>query len=269
MPDANYQAVINAGCLLWMPTINEQEYRDVMTSLLYVQLAANKKHPSFTAPDLWQEVFMGALKQFGWAPLKAGYRSRSADAHFRLAQLIAAEDLPLTRGQQQAGERLCAYVASLPGTDKALQVLQRNIAGYVGMDAVDGGEADDSHAVDLPRHSLPEVVAAEPQAPASGLRAAPRPSPHAVVAVHVGMILPGRRIELLTVQFATRERLATNLFEQQFDGAKLIGTVQIKSFVGELSELHYASFRERLESLVGEHRAREVVERLPFQEYTA
>jgi hypothetical protein len=263
MPDTNYQAVINAGCLLWLPKMADQEYRDVMTSLLYVQLAASKKHPAFTAPARWQEVFMGALKQFGWAPLKTGYRSRTADADFRLAQLITTEDLPLTPSQQQAGEGLCAYLAGLSGTDKGLQVLQRNIAGYVGVgvDAVDGGGV-----VDAPCDSPPVVAAKEGLACPSPPRGAPRPSPHAVVAAHFGVVLPGRRIGLLSVQFETRERLATNLFAQQFKGSKLIGKIQLKSFVGELSELHYASFRDRLDGLLGEHRAREIVERLPFQE---
>ena len=264
MPDANYQAVINAGCLLWLPKMAEQQYRDVMTSLLYVQLAASKKHPAFSAPAQWQEVFAGALKQFGWAPLKTGYRSRTADAHFRLAQLITTEDLPLTPSQLQAGEGLCAYLAGLPDTDKGLQVLQRNIAGYVGMDAVDGGGA-----VDVPCDSRPQVAATEGLACASPQRGAPRPSPHAVVAAHFGVVLPGRRIELLSVQFETRERLATNLFEQRFKGSKLMGKIQLKSFVGELCELHYASFRDRLEGLLGEHRVREIVERLPFQENPA
>jgi hypothetical protein len=256
MPNEDYQAIINAGCLLWMPKIAEQDYRDVMTSLLYVQLAANKKHPPFTAPQRWQEVFVAALKNFGWAPLKTGYRSRTAPAHFRLAQQITAEDLPLTPDQQQAGERLCAYLASLPGSDEALQVLQRHMAGYVN--AVDGEEV-----VERPDHALPEPTAPQRLARPSARRLAP----HAVVAAHFGIILPRRRIELLTVQFATRERLAKNLFAQPFDGGKLTGKIQIKSFVGELCEQRYSSFRERLESLLGDRRATEVVERIPFQEY--
>lgn len=265
-----YSAVINSGCLLWMPPMAEQEYRDAMASLLYAQLAARKQHSPVNDPGKWQEVFGSALTRFGWAPLRTGYRSRGADEHFRLAELIEAADLPLTEPQRQAGGQLCTYLAALPGADPQLQLLQRNIAGYADLDAVDGvdGDTSDGHGLDLMDDFEALSCPAPTQGRARQVQALRRPAPRAVVTAHFGMLLPQRRIELLSVHFATQQRLAANIFEQSFSGAKVLDGILLRSFVGELSEMSYAPFRAQFDTLLKPYWQQQVVEHLPFSRAT-
>lgn len=260
-----YSAVINSGCLLWMPPLAEQEYRDAMASLLYAQLAARKKHSPLNEPGKWQEVFGSALTQFGWAPLRSGYRTRAADEHFRLAQLIEAADLPLTEPHRHAAIQLCAYLAALPGADPGLQLLQRNIAGYADLDAVDGVDGDTTDdELDLIGDFDPALCPMPTQGRARQVPALRRAVPRAMVTAHFGMLLPQRRIELLSVHFATQQRLGANLFGQSFLGAKVLDGISLRSFVGELSEVRYAPFRAQFDSLLKPHWKKQMVEHLPF-----
>jgi hypothetical protein len=65
-PEVN-NAIVNAGCLLFLtghsvtPGIN-----DVLDSLLYVQLAATKKHDKFSEFERWKETWLAAALRFGW-----------------------------------------------------------------------------------------------------------------------------------------------------------------------------------------------------------
>jgi hypothetical protein len=58
--------------------------------------------------------------------------------------------------------------------------------------------------------------------------------------------------------------LAANIFEQQFSGSKVVGKIATRTFVGELSEVRYALFRELISTKVVEPWAKEVIEALPI-----
>jgi len=268
MQDANYRGVINGGCLLWAPAIDEAEYCDVMASLLYAQLAARKKHSAFSTPDKWQEVFEGGLQQFGWAPLLKDHDTRVADPEFQLADLLTAKDFPLTDRERLAGERLCNHLATLPKNDRALRILRRNIAWEGDDDEVDCGSGGTEREIDMLVDAWHEEQAAEQPSGAriwSPVNRPARPaSRSAVVAAQLGVILPGRRVELLSIHFRTKERLGANLFDQRFSGSQVEGKIQVRIFAGDLDEIRYGQFRQRFLGLLGDHWAKEVVDPLPL-----
>jgi hypothetical protein len=275
MQDATFQAAVNAGCLLLMPPLAPEQYRDVMASLLYVQLAASKKQSVFTAPRQWQEILASALKQFGWSPISSGYRQYRPDAAFTLGSLLEPLCGPGISGADQAREQLCRSMAERPPTDRALGIIQRNTTQYIGIDAADGNDSDAAPDKDSEGND-DFLLAVEPLPVMCGktLRAYKEPLhqraqsalPHAAVAAHFGLILPGRRLQLLSMHFDTRERLTANIFAQSFSSTQLLGNVLIKTFSGTLSEQGYAPFRARFNRLLEAHWARQVIENFPFNE---
>lgn len=264
MQDANYQGAVNGGCLLWMPPLAEHEYRDVMTSLLYVQLAATKKHSAFTAAAKWQEVFRGALQQFGWARLISSYNDSPVQGQFRLVDLIKTADLPLTDSLRKAGTALCTQMATRPASDQALQVLQRNIVNAIGADVVDevACEATESGPVCEDALTLDATTPLISSVAARGTKGRMYTGPQTAVAAHFGAVLPGRQIELLSVHFTFRGRANGNIFDQSFASEQIAGNLLTKTFVGQLSELQYALFRARLSGLLQTRWPDEVVEKL-------
>lgn len=60
-------AVVNAGCLLFFaPSIPIARRSDLLDSLLYLQLAATRKHERFSDFANWKEVWLTAALRFGW-----------------------------------------------------------------------------------------------------------------------------------------------------------------------------------------------------------
>ena len=59
-------AVVNAGCLTVFAGQSTSRQRDVLDSLLYIQLAAMKKHSKFTDFENWKRTWLDAAVRFGW-----------------------------------------------------------------------------------------------------------------------------------------------------------------------------------------------------------
>ncbi|WP_268798160.1 hypothetical protein [Pseudomonas huanghezhanensis] len=61
------EALVCAGCLLFVPAVCTLLHKDdVVNSMLYMQLAASKKHSRFTEFDGWDDTFVRAIVAFGW-----------------------------------------------------------------------------------------------------------------------------------------------------------------------------------------------------------
>lgn len=61
------EAVVCAGCLLFVPAAcTQQDKDDAVNSALYMQLAASKKHSRFTEFGQWDDTFLRAMVAFGW-----------------------------------------------------------------------------------------------------------------------------------------------------------------------------------------------------------
>ena len=67
MEQLSGHAIVNAGCLLFFDEkLTSSRRNDVLDSLLYVQLAAFKKHPKFTEQEEWKDTWLTAAVRFGW-----------------------------------------------------------------------------------------------------------------------------------------------------------------------------------------------------------
>lgn len=262
MQNERFEGAVNAGCLLWMPALDQQEYRDVMASLLYMQLAATKKHSPFQHPHEWHQTFSGGLQQFGWAPLTHGYREHAAEGDFTLAQLAGAEwDMPRTQPQQAAWEGLYAQMARRTGKDTVLKLLQGNIAGALGTDAGDAWAGTTPPEADSLSSGTPHVMTASAPQPRRQPISVP---PRTAITLQLGQVLAGRRIQLLFLHFTTRAVAGNNLLSQVFAAKDVTGKVQVKSFFAELSEPQYGQVRERFNKLLQPHWGKQVAERLPL-----
>jgi len=262
MQNGHYGGAVNAGCLLWMPKLDTLEYRDTMASLLYMQLAATKKHSPFQHPHEWHQVFSGGLQQFGWAPLSHGYREHAAKGDFTLGQLAAAEwGMPRTQAQQAAWDMLYTQMAQRLADDPVLTLLQGHMAGTLSTDTANGPlepAATESRCPSPGADNLAMAGGPEP-------RGKPFHAPaHTAITVQFGLLLPGRRIQLLFLHFATRALAGENLFRQLFTAKEVLGNIQVKSFFAELSEQQYGQVRQRFSSLLQPHWDKQVAEHLPL-----
>lgn len=264
MQEARYEGAVNGGCLLCMPALDAGEYRDAMASLLYMQLAARKKHSPLFDPHKWYEVFSSGLQRFGWVPLTHGYSQSTLKDKFTLAQLAAKEwGMPRTPPQLAAWEQLCTQMAKRPETDSVLSLLQHHSIGTLSADDGDAAEGDDTPAPVEPTSPASSVTVPEAAARAGHKPVATAP-PRTAITVQFGLMLPGRRLQLLFLHFNTREQAQKNLFTQTFAAKQVVGGVHVKSFFGELSELRYANVRDRFNGLLHNHWAKEVAEHLPL-----
>lgn len=60
--------LVCAGCLIFIPQAYAlPDTEDAVNTLLYMQLAASKRHSRFTESGRWDDRFMRAIVTFGWA----------------------------------------------------------------------------------------------------------------------------------------------------------------------------------------------------------
>ncbi len=61
-----YSVFINAGVVLVLPRdMTGQEKSDVLDSVLFAQLVANKKYPAYAQTQIWYDEYRDVLKN-GW-----------------------------------------------------------------------------------------------------------------------------------------------------------------------------------------------------------
>ncbi len=62
------EAQVSAGCVLFTHSgCSAQRKSDAADCVLYMQMAATKKHPRFTATSAWNDTWLAAFNRFGWA----------------------------------------------------------------------------------------------------------------------------------------------------------------------------------------------------------
>ena len=210
----NYQAVVNAGQLLLIDkTMDDSQVRDVLTSQLYAQLAADYATPKFDDFAQWTTTFVEAQKRFGWAfPLESEDVVVEHSPRFSVAQLIA-NSLP-TLNRQGCCEQLFQRLRALPLASPALQVLARNTCAPVSSDRSAAG------------------------------------GPSTWVVCMVAIVSPGPVIEFTGLSLRTRQRPLPDPWTGQFDTAQLEGKIQRVVSIARLQEIMYAPVRLSLEEAI-------------------
>jgi len=85
--EEQYSVFVNAGAVVLLSySLSEQEKQDVLNSVLFAQLVANKKYPEFVLGDGWYETCLGVLKD-GWLQQAVAWNSFGIDEPSKCAMV--------------------------------------------------------------------------------------------------------------------------------------------------------------------------------------
>ncbi|WLH01920.1 hypothetical protein [Pseudomonas beijingensis] len=122
-----YSVFINAGVVLVLPRdMTGQEKSDVLDSVLFAQLVANKKYPAYAQTQIWYDEYRDVLKN-GWLQKAVAWNNFTLDEQ---SSVTAAHWLGHRLGEYVdrtvADEvtRLLNRVAQLPDTLPAIEQLR-------------------------------------------------------------------------------------------------------------------------------------------------
>ncbi|MFJ7284123.1 hypothetical protein [Pseudomonas sp. NPDC099000] len=124
--DDQYSVFINAGAVVLLSSaLLEQERQDVLNSVLFAQLVANKKYPGFARADGWHETYLGVLKD-SWLQRSVAWDSFAVDDASKRAMVDWVEtrfEAPSARTMAHV-MRAFDDIAHLPGTHPAIERLR-------------------------------------------------------------------------------------------------------------------------------------------------
>ena len=123
---------VDAGSLVCFSsenTINEQQKKDVLNSILLSQLAANKRYNRFTDPSDWYAFYRKVASQIGWITqsFKPFERYVSFPNKFQIPDVVIdifSEVLKIDEGEKKA---LKDTIESMKKSKRALALFESNI----------------------------------------------------------------------------------------------------------------------------------------------
>lgn len=222
-------AVVNAGCLLFFPEQQEvDQQNDVLDSLLYVQLAAVKKHRKFAEFHKWNETWLAAALRFGWVMKATEHVSESlpADetdtvwgwANRALAGLVPNDAI------DHAERRVRKAWAQTPGK-KAVRLLNSQVL-----------------AVSAAAHDPLEVGSESRQGKVT-------------VALQIGYVGAHRNLGLAQLYFTTRQSLTSGFLFETLAPDEVCGNIELTCYSMRLMDQVYAQFREAFDVSLSARRA--------------
>lgn len=209
-------AIINAGCLMFFnePAATSRQ-TDVLDSLLYVQLAASKRHAKFTEFEHWKDTWLAASSRFGWTLQRSEHISE-----------------PAARGISQTVWGIGA----------------RALLGFVGETRV----AEAEHLVRQPPQpqALDLLVSQTSQ-----LRADRDKPSETTLVFQIGIVDAPGNLTLLMLHFTTRQPLGRDVLFASLDAASLSGNIELTVCSMRLADLVYRQFREPFATALQDRRA--------------
>ena len=208
-------AVVNAGCLLFFARSTPVARRsDLLDSLLYLQLAATRKHERFSDFGRWNEVWLTAALRFGWtlnASEHLSERLPSSSSETVWTICTAALRPIVDAGVIEDAERQVR--ASVQ--DKALNLLSSQ-ALRVSSNEHDPGQA--------------------------------------TVTLQLGFVDPQGTMSLAVVHFVTWQPLHSGFMFEPLEAGHLSGNLEFTLYSMRLSEQANASFRDPLSTALADKR---------------
>lgn len=234
MPDSAGDIYVNAGHIMYVANgVHDSFKDDVLSSSLYLQLAATHKHSRFDDFNAWRSVYVDAMPRFGWVPTGQWLNRQAAEGEtsFTVWNQIS----------NRFDGRLAAGFA-----DEVGRVFVNQEAGKEANKDVGAGLLlFRDHAVSVQTKSTAEQASVEETS--LSLIFSLVSSEHLVTSVFLG--------------FKTTEPLEKNGLSQRFQTEKLIGDLTVEMVCAEISEHHYRRVRERLNAELGA-RKQELIMRL-------
>ncbi|MBC3385957.1 hypothetical protein [Pseudomonas sp. SWRI179] len=216
----HYSVFVNAGAVILMPQdMLEQERLDVLNSVLFAQLVADKRNPNFSQMQAWYETYREVLSS-AWLQREVAWKSLAVgDAStFKLTDWVGA---PLAGHLDSATRddvcRVLNRVAQLPVTSPAIDVLREHVRKF--KDGPSSGAA---------------------------VEAACKVSLQVILAQH------GPVLNSFYVEFNTTEQVVSNPLGQSFATDNILGNIQLKYFQVNLSDALYGPLREAIIKKLGD-----------------
>lgn len=127
-----YSVFINAGAVILLPTdMREQERRDVLNSVLFAQLVANKKYPALSQPGEWYGAYREVL-QNGWLQKAVTWDrfTLNAPAKCNMVAWVGKQlEAHVDRAVVAEVTRLLNCIAQLSCTLPAIDLLREHVQG--------------------------------------------------------------------------------------------------------------------------------------------
>ncbi|MBA1230423.1 hypothetical protein G7013_12290 [Pseudomonas viridiflava] len=213
-------AVVDAGCLLFF---SEQQdlaaQQDVLDSLLYVQLAASKKHSKFVTFDKWNETWLAAASRFGWV----------LSANERISE-------PLPDGTVHTVWSLASDLAGR-SVDAALMKYAESLGRKI--------------CLQVPEHEAVQLLTSE----TLSREAMHDGHPLTTVSLQIGFVCADRNMILTQIRLATCQSLTSGLLFDTLDPGLIKGNVTLTYYSMQLIEQVYATFRSAFDVALSGKRA--------------
>ncbi|AHE51899.1 hypothetical protein [Sphingomonas sanxanigenens] len=120
-------AQVNSGALITFDaSIPEQALEDISNSILFCQLAADKKFDRKAAPQEWSTVFLGTLSIVGWIVQSTSNKSETARGAVDWAALATSR---MSRTAARLADEGIAACDALPPTADAILIWNDAVVG--------------------------------------------------------------------------------------------------------------------------------------------
>lgn len=221
-----YSVFIDAGAVVILPRdMAVQDKSDVLDSVLFAQLVANKKYPAYVQAPKWYDEYREVLKN-GWLQKAATWKNFALDEQTRID---AAHWL---------GHRLEESVDPV-AADEFTQLLSR--------------------VAQLPAN-LPAIEQLREQA-CKGREPAQSPAPDQVVGrvcLQVILARPGPLLSSVYLGYETAQPITFNPLAQCLSAANVVGNLQSRCFQANLSKELYEPLRGAIVQKLGDRPAKHV-----------
>lgn len=223
--DDQYSVFIDAGAVVLLSSaLLEQERQDVLNSVLFAQLVANKKYPKFARADGWYETYLGVLKD-SWLQRSVAWDSFAVDDASKRAMVNWVEnrlEAPSARTTIAHVMRAFNDVVHLPDTHPAIERLREQTL------RPENDEDGDS--------------------PAS-----------CNVRVQIIVARQGLLMDSLFVEFKTTGQGANDPLGHLFSTEHVQGNIYLRWFNANLSPVLYGSIREAVVRKLGDKAANNIL----------
>ncbi|MBO1539302.1 hypothetical protein [Pseudomonas sp. OA65] len=222
----HYSVLVNAGIVVVLSQdMAEQETRDVLQSLLFAQLVANKKYPGYALAPKWYDEYREVLKN-AWLQKTVTWNNFSVDG---TCYLNAAHWLGRCLGESVDRTTtdnvtvLLNRVAKLPGTLPAMEQLR-------------------GHTYKRRDSALPHV----------------NDESTGRVNLQVVLAQPGPLLSSAYLSYETSQTDLSNPLEQCLSVANVVGNVQSRCFQAGLSNELYEPLRGAIVQKLGDRPAEHI-----------
>jgi hypothetical protein len=218
MYDESRSIYADAGHLVFFAEgIGDAFKDDVLSSGLYLQLAASAQYSRFSEFEGWRSLYVDAMPRFGWVSTKTYRHAGVSETSFTLWDQITS----------RLGGRV---------TDDFLDKTYRFLVDQAADEKINAGILlFRDHAVSV-------------QAGAADSRVSDAQSSLSLIFSFVSC---EHSVTSVFLTFKTTEAVEINMFSQTFMAEKVIGNLSLDVISAEISEHHYRRVRERLKAALG------------------